>query len=256
MFDVDKEIGEREWRAMEEDLEKKAKIISSGEETGLAKSSAMDEMFKLAGDMKFLSPERYRSVHDKFDNGLRAMLGSVPYSLIFSFKTLYPEEFKAWFTLDRWRVLRESIVVPKSHMNELARMKIAAPERDLRTILDENLWRSYQKMIKNNISQKLWRFVASNLSNMRILFPEQVTELTPDASLWESLLEDFKKESARINLMSASRGSPTDLAAYARDLKILAAKDVRITDEGLELIMTKKETHREKVAPRPIRPNF
>ena len=78
----------------------------------------------------------------------------------------------------------------------------------------------------------------------KILFPEKVGELELDKK-WEKMKKRYEDDCRRKSWWSA-----LDLAA---SLKVLAAKQVKITDQGLELIMEDQEDFKDEVLERPER---
>ena len=82
---------------------------------------------------------------------------------------------------------------------------------------------------------------------LKILFPERVEELG---------LEDKWAEMKKVYEWDCQRGNWLRTAIQAMHLRILAAKEVRITDQGLELVMQEPETFHRDIPPRPVRREF
>ena len=170
------------------------------------------------------------------------------------------------------------------------RMKILFPERFSELKLDEHIWEDLKNRL--SASSEVALFVEDAMALM-ILYPERVSEFHFDESLWQKLLDqiaeeqnrkitiphsvltmkflfpqkDFKSfltkefwkgvKKALAEYKDRSSGLWSAFAGEAMYLKLLAAEEIKSTDQGLEVIMQKeKPEFKEETPPMPEKRKF
>ena len=90
-----------------------------------------------------------------------------------------------------------------------------------------------------------WYIFSLEVVAMKFLFPEKTSELTLDPGAWDEMKKSL--EYARPILQNQP-----GFARMAMVLKLLAAEEVKITENGLEIIMQKEEPEfKEETPPMP-----
>lgn len=92
-----------------------------------------------------------------------------------------------------------------------------------------------------------WEAVTDQAICLKIIFPNRVSELNLDEEASQGIKQKLKTERGR---------DWWNFSGIAMRLKILAAKEVRITDNGLELVMPEKKGFQKEEKPRPERKKF
>jgi len=90
------------------------------------------------------------------------------------------------------------------------------------------------------------RFV-NQAMHLRILFPDKISEFNLDDITWEGMKDQLDTH--------RNNNHWKYFADHARCLKILAADEIEVTDQGLKVVMSKKDFKQEK-SKRPVRKNF
>ena len=158
---------------------------------------------------------------------------------------------------------------------------------DPETEISKTDWQEMKGQLKSDRRNKNWQNFAYQAMSLKILFPDRVSELDLDDSALQGMkdaLESdrqaidwwdqamrlkilFPDKTAELGLDSAWQGMKDQLVSYrqrnnwygfadqAMSLNILAADEVKVTDQGLELIM-RKEDFKQTKKPRPERKDF
>lgn len=133
------------------------------------------------------------------------------------------------------------ILLPSVKLPESAKV-LPTIRESLRELRDENRWDLFIKLA----------------GYASLAFSDGFETINVSEKDWKNMINEFKKWSWQKKANFATQLWPS-FNIFLEDamlLKILAAKEVRITDQGLELIMPEKQDYKSKIPPRPERRNF
>ena len=270
-FDIEKEIGEGNWQKMKEDLEEYRKIIKIGNRGFVRAAAEMKIIFpgrvsELGLDSntwedlkKGLSTARKKSAGSGFSN-----------EYLYNMKILFPEKSTelglneiTWKTmkndLDKARIKREKLEKERkervnwgSVLQGAKTLKILFPEHASELGLDEEAWEGMKTTIEFYKRHNKERVLNANeqavergrlrgltywLSEAKILFPEKADELMPDEDDWVGMKNEFGEYSKKLSTVPGSNGIDVgSLRTFASEMKIIAAKEVKVGKSGLELV--------------------
>ena len=108
------------------------------------------------------------------------------------------------------------------------RIKIIDPGMDLN--LDESIWNEMHQELEGYRSHNNWKGFARQATEMKILDPK--IELNLDRGAWEGMHQKLE--------MCRSFKFVRDFMQQVKNMKILAAEKLEVTENGLELTMSKK----------------
>ena len=245
-FDVEKEISEEDWEAMKGEYEKQCQ----DEDWWEAANQAMA--------LKILFPERVEELDldnkwpmmKRCHDGGRvnpAAASAVERNMCLSLKILFPERVTELKLADRWPRIKRAYEINNTYSQAIefaTSLKILFPGREAELEL-ENIWLKMKDAYEREWHGSYTIGKVKAASFLRILFPKRVSELELE-NKWPLMREEYKRFCDADNWFNAIRR-----AAY---MKILAAKEVKVTDQGLELVMPgEQEGFRQKAEPRPTR---
>lgn len=162
---------------------------------------------------------------------------------------------------DLWGSIKSSINAENPYAElvfpDLANIRIIAPEKMNDFEITDDVMEDARKRIGRYKSVSQWPNCAQFLSDIKIASPEKIGELGIEQWMWERIFQDTK---TALNEYPAkgmgSDTSPKFIAKHAVHLAILSAEDVKVTDDGVELIMpTKTQSFSEKNSV-PVRRRF
>ncbi|NQV12908.1 MAG: hypothetical protein HQ530_01250, partial [Parcubacteria group bacterium] len=117
-------------------------------------------------------------------------------------------------------------------------------EFDVEKEVSEEDWGKMRENYERYCQEGDWWEATCQAMNFKVLFPDKIAELNLE-SRWAQMKERYEQD---------CQGENWEYATYqAMNLKILAAKEVRITDQGLELVMPEQENFKQPTPPRPER---
>lgn len=106
------------------------------------------------------------------------------------------------------------------------------PDRKSDINLDESLYLSAKRETEDTLQQGKWHDFVSLALSLRLVFPERFTEIKIKTNDWQMMKEALKNS-------VEEKGWNSRNIALAAGMKILAAEEVKITDQGLEITMPK-----------------
>ena len=110
--------------------------------------------------------------------------------------------------------------------------------------IDETAWQGMIDSLGHFRNMEWVDLFARLASEMRLLCPERTSELGLDAAMWQKIKELFdlyRSEDKWIGILDLAKSS-----------KLLAAEEIKITDQGLEIIMQReKPEFKEETPPIP-----
>jgi len=244
-FDVERDITEEDWdklcRFLEEisvdDPARRSSFAYVAMNTKLLYPNKPAEYFEGLAEKIKSSAEQNRP--DSYQN----------FSLIAAaLKVLSPEKFSE-FHIDNndWQGMKEVLESYKNgdHWDNFAwhamKMKIIFPNKTSELFLDENAWFHMEETLfrhRNNNDRALFAM------EMRLLFPEKVLDFRIDKQMWD--------EMGKALTQSRIENEYYDFSTLAVTMKLLAAEEIKITDQGLEVIMQKEKSEfKEETPPMP-----
>ncbi|NQV13473.1 MAG: hypothetical protein HQ530_04210 [Parcubacteria group bacterium] len=111
--------------------------------------------------------------------------------------------------------------------------------------LDEARWNNYKGFLEDQRQEDRIGIYTSALTDLKIVLPEYVNRYGLDNKIWQDMkdkLDTFRGEEKWLVF-----------GELASNLKVLAAEEIKTTDQGLELVMPKQENFKEATPPRPER---
>ena len=216
-----------------------------------------------AADLAILYPERiadldlnetmWEKMKEELEIYKKEKVWGLGVSLAANMKILFPEKnMNNLIDMDSWRQiiqtfssmkdigsLRDSIVFASE-------VKILNPERFKDLELDEEkTWDEIETLLDRyrNVNIDVFAKIARQV---RIVFPEKFYSLNLDAAMWEKMMKLFRKQEILDPLLDPRH------IQFTASLKLLAAEEIKITDKGLEIIMSKeKPEFKEETPPMP-----
>ncbi len=233
-------LAEDAWRNLRPSLQARGKENASF-------MYATDEII----DLSTLFPQRCDKLREIFTNEDLEILGinATTKTIFGSFsdekviiaarklQTLFPQRFKK-LNFDREQITRRAkdLIQPVEDGEYrgikwavLAGYKIIFPEIDLPAFNTVEVWKALEMAY---IESTLFR--PEIAGSLRIIFPEQFNASNIEEDLYKKEMEDM--------ILAASNGDWIGIANNSYYLKILLAKELKFTPEGLELIMPEQKT--------------
>lgn len=281
LFDVEAEITEDDWESWKATLANLGKRGPDEEFLGLA--AAMQTIFPERKDE--LGLETYREEIKEWFEGerkrkretLRCEVGNeffIDSSLLddlVRIKKLFPEilsEINLGIFRERLEggtITKEGNVnLPRSVItlgDWLYRRKILFPDSfdetmtqksELREIIKKNLANQWKHV--PNISEE--RYILGTLAGIKIFAPDLVDELYEKPALQDLIRRQIQQERSKIESSQEVRRAKISLAEDLAWAKIMSAKEVRMTDKGLVLVMPEEKHTFVETKPRPVRREF
>ena len=245
IFDVETEIGEEGW-------EKIKAFYDSKRDKG--------RLSILAERLKIIFPDKIDRLDlDGIWEKLKALYGDneslvINISSATTIKILFPERVSELDLESKWLAFKEDFkgssinkVGLGIYIKQASELKILFPnhidELDL-----ESKWEDIKEGYEKLKQEKRWLLVSNQLARFKMLFPEKMEELNWQENLGQ-MINNF-----RFDFGDNEGLKNANLAILmARNLKIIAAKEIKITDQGMELVMPEKEEFEDKVPDRPER---
>ena len=137
--------------------------------------------------------------------------------------------------------------------NHAMAVKIAFPNKKSELQLDNTAWEGMKDILQQYRIDRDWMSYTIHAVNMRILYPEKTTGLGFDTLPWKEIKDEIKEPLTG----SETKDFWRRLCVAFMYLKLLAAEEIKITDQGLEVIMQKeKPEFKEEIPPMPQRRSF
>ncbi|NQV12911.1 MAG: hypothetical protein HQ530_01265 [Parcubacteria group bacterium] len=185
--------------------------------------------------------EKYRSDHS--GRGWSFFIRSV-----YAFKMLFPDKINELdLSSEDWQRMRgRTLHQHRDKSHHLAmQMRVTSPVDAKDPYSGDLTAEEVKEVLDSKKENEEWQDYIKEAVCFRVLFPKKFNELQFDNEIWSEMRNVFYKQQ-KSNIMSATFRS-------AFFLKVLAAKEVKITDQGLELIMSEKESFQQTTPPRPER---
>jgi len=254
VFDPEKELTEQEWdiilKFIEENQDSPSFVCNLA-----AKLKLLSE--KRLGQLQIDMSEMEEKFHKHFDNIRKSGAGFDLAIQAANYKTLFPEKFAELdITDEEWEVIKDFTgarhMNPFSYANHAAKAAISFPQRLPKLSYNASMKQESSDIVKK-LENKGEKNQVSLAANMKIFFGNM--EFT--GNMWQNarrLFENMKRKvKSSNNFVDRQRiSSFIDLMVK---LKILAAKEVKVTDQGLVLVMSQQDfkQHKQK---RPERKTF
>ena len=229
-FDPKKEITREEREKMEMEI------------TDIFNKKQWWRAFEIASSMKSLFPD-WQPLQITEEN-CKDMLESwgdcwEPLSWLF---TLFPERrAEIRKTTETWEI--------PSVFEEQIVFLLLFPERRSELSLTNTDWEDIKQDLEEWRAEKDWWNTLWMLRDIRILFPERFKEFSLTPRLINEMKKFWRKEYLNEEYI-ANKGYSTALL-FAHNLQIIIAEEVKITDKGLELVMSKPKPKLDKIPPQP-----
>ncbi len=256
-FDVEKEITDKDWQMMNKDLSKKHPPKVERFDNGITFCSQLILM-KIVSSDKVSNISADDWAWNKLDVNLNGYLKQQRWegysNLLTKAKALFPNKFSELTIAENWPSMKEEIAENQSintpgswhdFFSQARAMKIIAPDKVSDLGLNENAWNKIKSSLERNRREKRWSDFAWVAEQIRILFPERTSEIKLDKEAWTGMKNELKKDRETKDWYL--------FASHASKMKTLAAKEIKFTDHGLELIMPERENFKPKTTPRPER---
>lgn len=248
-FDPEKEITNEDWERMKENLKNR-------------RGDNWPNFFIRAVEIKLLFPDRTAELRLDDERVLGAMkegLGKYRQKnkwwqfseAAMEAKILFPER-AAELGLDEQA--RKEMKKKLDHYKEnkswgefaeqAMRVKIVFPHKASELGLTEEFWKNQKKRLERPRRNRYLYWggdFAERAAVMKILFPERVPELGLNKETWEGM-EGYLVE-------RRNHGQLANFSKQAINMKILAAEEVKVSDNGLEIIMSKEKPKLGKETP-------
>lgn len=252
-FDVEKEISERDWREMKKELE------------WYRKSKNWYRFATLAMCMSNLKPDKKAELH--IDDSWQEMLdeleidGTIMYrGLASSMAILRPEKREELVFDEMWQIEKKEMKTKKMEtmVNSIKaedpidfiysayNLLVIQPQKKEELELDDKVWQKMKIVLNEKRNIFLGSFIELAMRTF-VFWPDRKNELNIDHEAWKEMKNELKK---RRNVLDKTL---LGFAELAMSMYILSADRVKITDQGLELEMPEKESHQQKIPPRPER---
>ena len=162
---------------------------------------------------------------------------------LYSLFTLFPERRAAI------QKEAESVSVVNALDSSKVYFLILFPERRSELSLTEINWRDTKRDYERMLTNKDWWSITWIIGNARILFPERFKEL----SLTPRFINEMKKfwRNEYLNKEYIANKGYSNALDFAHHLQIITAEEIKFTDHGLELVMSKPKPKLDKIPPQP-----
>ena len=127
-------------------------------------------------------------------------------------------------------------------------MKSLFPERIAELGLDEEAQQETKQQLDILCQGKNWWSISEQAVRTKTLWPEKTAELGLDEEAWQGMKRELE--------ILRQKEEWEEFFKQVMEMKILAAKEVKITDRGIECVMPSKESFRESKPERPVRRKF
>lgn len=180
-----------------------------------------------------------------------------------NFKTLFPNEFGALDLdkINRWPILAyldksvgSVLLLPSLELLDCAvAFRRLFPDKPLGDLFQDGIWFDEIKDIFGESGfDSMYR--AEVAAYARILYPERFGELNLDKRFWQEQREEFTGDLSTFMSENNPLAIPLERGYH---LSILAAKEVKITENGMELVISEKQPQKEyNVPPLPEAKRF
>lgn len=252
LFDPERDLTKEDWQMIKDDLEKSRRV----EDWASFLSTAVH--------IKILNPQFDLGIDQKAWEGMRNMLNAWKENATFEnrwevflsrsadMKILDPT---LDLNLDQadWQRIRDILkktVIWDIFSRRAVEVRLLDHDYDLN--LDQNDWRDIQDTLKKYRRDKNWGYFCSHAANVKIL--DSKIDLGLDKEAWQGMRDKLEWYRERCKNGNESLGVFSD---HAREMKILAAEEVKVTDKGLEINMRKdKKDTLSDVLPMPEAKQF
>ena len=249
-FDVESEVSEEEVRELKVYFEDCSQVDNWSrwrDASGFAvsfKNLFPDRIAELRLDGS--KWEKMKAVYNKFYNEGKKLRATKQALYL---KILFPDRVKELDLDSEWEEFKSEFDVVCTDndwfyaTNQAMRLKILFPEKISELELEEK-WTKMKEEYKDYYSLEDWWHTTVLAVGLKILFPDRVKELKLEER-WENMKGLLRRYSQNRKQWS--------FAMQASYLKILASKEVKITDQGMELVVGNNEDFEDKVGNRPER---
>jgi hypothetical protein len=281
-FDPDKELGQKVWEKIEDDLN-----------VAISRNSGWASVFEILSVIKMVKPEKVADIDlgvSAVDMALRSLeiervgAGNTTNTLrkIAIINILFPnEKHRIYEDTGDYRKERgrfESRVrkISKGDLNEPEFKNFSTEIRDIKIAFPEDppgikiLAKSYGKLtdvLTEFKSRHKWSEYVDLAATLRILFPDNFNEIKPTEDMWTDAMSDFRFDVVNFELAEKLNDNSVLYSALKRrykflstamNLKILSAGNMTVKDQGLEFVATQPEqgVFSKEPAPVPTRRMF
>jgi hypothetical protein len=240
-IDIEDIIDERVWEHLNHMLQSFEVLIKAGIDNAT---------FEMAATMRLLFPQRKISL-DTMEITDDAWDRINSYSLaVLKPETRYaaPSRLSAVYELleDETFELMDNKKLPIEFLIAIYHMKLIFPERNARWSLTDEQWMAAKEMIENPDA-----FFA--MAIVKMIYPERFKDLDIKPEYWREWLEALKFPNS-LNHLSVS--NINDLLKLALSLKVLSAKEAKITLDGLAVVNEDPKPVKNDLTPVPEGRNF
>lgn len=144
------------------------------------------------------------------------------------FRQLFGKEKSSIFYAQHKKIINEELGKRnKLDLTPMVIRRLLFPEEEVKNYVTENYWEYIKNDIKQTRDTGNWGSISYLSSMARLLFPDRFSEISNQddlVSIYQALI------------ISKNRGKWSDFLPMAWHLKILSADEVKVTDEGIQLI--------------------
>lgn len=114
------------------------------------------------------------------------------------------------------------------------------PVLGFRKLFDQDLWKETEEYFHNIESQKNFFEYAKIAASSRIIYPQEFSSLKLSKAFWDKAYSEIR-DTQYVSILNTN-----NYFEFALYMKILAAEEVRVTDQGINIVMHKpKDTFSE-----------
>lgn len=223
-FDPERDITQEDWERMKNQLKREI------EKPPYYLDNVMNLFPERESELRV--DAHYTELRRKFRNawGRKSIRDILRYGK--QFTLLFPKKIVELRLGDPyWEEIKEIIIERLQgdmNLGDLVAIKVLFPAYGFPSWFEKNVLAYIDASVTDclrNMHSRRWQWIAELLAQKKILFPEN--EEGVDVKTWRGMKESFVRY----------RSEASTMARLGLDMKILAAKEVKITEKGLEIVM-------------------
>lgn len=248
-FDPERDLGVGTWADMKEILEEYKLEVKNGE----AENNNM--VRDTAVSMKILFPEREwelgltEMLWDNLKHEMKELVKEDKWDELAEqvayMKILYPEKMpkEGPSLIALFRTIKDSYKdIPETNVAQQGylfyHMKILYPGREAEFGMDEAFKMRLQNAIVDSLQKQQWHEYSIYAMIYKFLFPEDSASLHLNGEVWKAMKKHlYDSYSTKIDMW------------MGKNMKILAAQEINVTEKGLELVMPPTEKMESRPTP-------